>query len=189
MQEKYDDNDKLNFICEKISESNIFVSFKKNNDYIYSYVLNENFGLEQIDPDFSKKELYKFVNIKDENNNNVLQNIQQYEIEPFALKKIFNGYLLLLLKVKKNNLTRIIHVLYKENGSTIDYYNSSYSNCFILPENEDNIGYSYPKVNSFGYTNLFIYKKDYSKDILQFGIDGEGGICKLRGINNFLWKK
>lgn len=186
LQDKHDDNDKLNFICEKINGSNIFISFKKNNDYIYSYVLNENYGLEQLDPDYTKKELYKFVNVKDENGNNVLQNIQQYSIEPFAVKKIFNGYLLLLLKVKKNNLTKIVHILYKENGATVDYYNNNYNNCFILPESEDNIGYSFPKVNSFGYTNLFIYKKDYSKDILQFGIDGEGGICKLRGINNFL---
>jgi hypothetical protein len=31
---------------------------------------------------------------------------------------------------------------------------------------------------------MFIYKNDFSRDILQFGIDGEGGICKLKGITN-----
>jgi hypothetical protein len=40
-----------------------------------------------------------------------------------------------------------------------------------------------PNINSYGYTSIFVYKKDSSKDILQFGIDGDGGICKLRGIN------
>ena len=51
-------------------------------------------------------------------------------------------------------------------------------------KNDEIIGYSEPNINSFGYTSLFIYKNDSSKDILQFGIDGEGGICKLKGITN-----
>ena len=47
---------------------------------------------------------------------------------------------------------------------------------------DDIFGYSKASINTYGYTNLFLYKTDFSKDILQFGIDGEGGVCKLKGI-------
>jgi hypothetical protein len=111
--------------------------------------------------------------------------VENFEGMEYGVKKLFNGYLLLLLKIKKDNVIKIAHIVYRENGITLDYYNNNYNNLYILPQSDDIIGYSKPQINTFGYTNIFIYKKDSSRDILQFGIDGEGGVCKLRGINNF----
>jgi hypothetical protein len=191
LTQNYTDNDSISFICEKLSNSNIFISYKKKNDYIYNFILNKNYGLEEIDSDFTKIELYKFLTINDKvlinntlTNVNVLEDIENYAIEPYAVKRIFNDYLLFLLKITKDNITKIAHVLYKEDGVTISYNNTNYSKSYTLLTNEDIFGYSVPSVNAYGYTSLFLHKKDFSKDILQFGIDGEGGICKLRGINN-----
>ena len=182
--DSYEDNDNISFICEKLNNSNIFISFKKNNNYVYNYILNKNFGFEELDPDFTKRELYKFIKIKDGSVDNILQETEDYIIEPFAAKKLFNGYLLFLLKITNNNVTKIAHILYKENGVTVDYYNDNYMKSYVLISSDEIMGYSKPTINSFGYTSLFIYKNDSSKDILQFGIDGEGGVCKLKGINN-----
>ena len=191
--DNYEDNDEITFICEKLNNSNIFMSFKNNaNDYIYNFIINKDYGLEEIDPDFTKKELYKFIAINDKvlvddvlTNVNVLEEITDYNVEPYAAKKMFNGYLLLILKITDaNNVIKLAHILYKEDGVTVEYYNNDYRKSYRLIQTDDVIGYSKPAINSFGYTSLFIYKDDSSKDILQFGIDGEGGICKLRGITN-----
>ena len=183
--EEYIDNDVVDFTCEKLSNSNIFINFKKNDDHIYNFILNKDYGLEEIDGDFTKRKLKDFITIKNKNVVNVLDDIQNYEISPFAVKRLFNNYLLLLLKIKKDNITKISHILYKENGTTIDYYNNDYLNLYTLDIADDIIGYSLPTINSFGYTSLYFYKNDSSRDILQFGIDGEGGICKLKGVNIF----
>ena len=180
--ESYLDNDKINFICEKTNNSNFFLSFKKNQNYLQNFILNNNYGAEQIDFDYTKKELYKFIQIKDGQIDNVLSN-SNYQVSPYAVKKLFNGYILFLLKIKKDNIIKIAHILYREDGFTIDYYNQDYSKLYQLPHGDEILGYSLPNINSYGYTSIFVYKKDSSKDILQFGIDGDGGICKLRGIN------
>ena len=182
LTEKYVDTDKVSFVCERLSNSNIFISFKKNASYVYNFILNKNYGLEEIDSDFTKRELYKFLTIKDKQVTNILQQTGNYEITPFAVKKLFNNGVLFLLKVKNNNITKILHILYKENGIDIDYYNNNYLNSYVLPQSDEIIGYSIPTINSYGYTSLYAYKNDSSKDILQFGIDGEGGICKLKGV-------
>ena len=188
--DKYEYDDKIDFICEKLANSNIFFSFKKNNNYVYNFILNKNYGLEEMDPDFTRRELYKFITINDKilvnsvlTTVNVLQN-ESYMIEPYMAKRIFNDYLLFLLKITKDGVSKIAHILYKENGVAIDYYNSNYNKLYTLLDGDDVIGYSKPNINSYGYTSIFIYRKDFSRDILQFGIDGEGGVCKLRGINN-----
>lgn len=179
----YEDNDQITFICERLSNSNIFISFKKNNFYVYNFILNQNFGLEELDPDFTRRELYKFISISNENIQNVLNN-QNYIVSPFAVKRLFNNYLLFLLKITNNGITKIAHILYREDGVTVEYYNNDYKKTYQLVQGDDIIGYSQPVINSFGYTSLFINKDNFSKDILQFGIDGEGGVCKLKGINN-----
>ena len=191
--DEYDNNDDINFICEKLEDSNIFISFKNNNNYLHNFILNKDYGFEHIDPDFTKKELYKFITINDKivissvlTTVNVLERNDLYNIQPYVVKRLFNGYLLFLIKITNNetNITKIAHILYKEDGFTVDYYNNDYNKIYELIKNDEIIGYSEPNINSFGYTSLFIYKNDSSKDILQFGIDGEGGICKLKGITN-----
>jgi hypothetical protein len=189
--DEYIDNDNLTFICEKLSNSNIFFSFKKNNDYVYNYIINKNYGFEELDPDFTKRELYKFISINDKVlvdeelvTVNVLEEIADYNITPLAAKKLFNNYLLFLLKIEKDNIIKIAHVLYDENGVAVKYYNDNYNLLYKLNNSDDITGYSKVSINTYGYSNMFIYKNDFSRDILQFGIDGEGGICKLKGITN-----
>lgn len=188
---EYENTDTVSFVCEKLSNSNIFFSFKKNDDYVYNYILNKNYGFEEIDADYSKRELYKFIDIKNKvlvNNQlteiNILEKKDDYQIKPFAVKRLFNDYVLLLLKIKKDNVTKICHIIYEENGSKISYYNNNYNTLYKMLQSDDIFGYSKPAINSYGYTSLFLYKSDFSKDILQFGIDGEGGVCKLKGILN-----
>jgi hypothetical protein len=183
--EEYIDTDDVDFICEKLSNSNIFISFKKKNDYIYNFILNKDYGMEEIDGDFTKRKLKDFITVKDKTTINILDDIENYDISPFGVKRLFNDYLLLMLKVKKGNVIKILHILYKENGIIVDYCANNYSDLYTLNVSDDIIGYSLPTVNSFGYTSLYFYKNDSSKDILQFGIDGKGGICKLKGVNIF----